>query len=193
MKQALPARQRGMTLIVGLIMLILMLLMGVSTFNMTRSNTAMTANMQHKMETTNAAMQVTEAVISTTQFIDTPTNAVPNPCGGQNNRACIDLKGDGKYPVIVDMSPPPCAKKIQVIKNANLDLTNPDDVPCSLGVSQSLGVAGSTTGDSLCAASIWEITANAIDPVTEARSAVVTGVAVRVASDAAMDPSLYCP
>lgn len=187
---SLPARQRGMTLFVGLVMLVLLLLMGISAFNMTRTNTAITGNMQNRMEATNAAMQAVEETISTTQFIDTPSNAVPNSCG--TNQVCVDVNGDGNDDITVNLTPPPCIKKIQVIKNANLDLTNSAEAPCALGVTQNLGVAGAATGDSLCAESVWEINASASDTITEAVSTVTTGVAVRVPADNALDTSKAC-
>jgi Tfp pilus assembly protein PilX len=187
MTRTLPHRQRGMTLLVGLVMLVLLLMMAVSAFNISRTNTAITGNMQNKMEATHAAMQATEEVISTTRFIDTPNNALPG------NQLEVDVNADGKTDITVTLAPPPCIKKIVVIKNASLNLSNPDDIPCALGVSQSLGVSGAATGDSLCAASVWEITANATDAVTQAQSTVVTGVAVRVSADEALDPSVACP
>lgn len=185
-----PAHQRGITLFVGMIMLVLLLLMGISAFNMTRTNTAITGNMQNRMEATNAAMQAVEETISTTQFIDTPSNAVPNSCG--TNQVCVDVNGDGSDDVTVSLTPPPCIKKIQVIKNANLDLTNAAEAPCALGVSQNLGVAGAVTGDSLCAESVWEINASAQDTVTEAVSTITTGISVRVPADNALDTSKAC-
>lgn len=187
-----PARrQRGATLMVGLIMLVLLLLMAVSAFNLSRTNTAVVGNMQNKQEATNAAIQVTEMVISSTQFIDTPANALANTCG--TNQACIDVNGDSSSDVTVTLSPTPCIKKIQVIKNANLDMTKAQDAPCALGVTQALGVAGAVTGNSLCADSVWEITASAADATTQAASVVITGVGVRVSSDEALDTSKACP
>lgn len=184
-------KQRGITLLVGLVMLVLLLLMAASAFQMSRTNTAIVGNMQNKLESTNAAMQATEQVISSTQFIDTPGNALANSCGV--NQACVDVNGDGTSDVTVTFSPAPCIKKIQVIKNAQLNLADSNDIPCSVGVAQSLGVAGTVTGDSLCAHSIWEITANAADAVTQAASIVTTGVGVRVSADAALDASKACP
>lgn len=187
MTRALPRRQRGMTLLVGLVMLVLLLLMAISAFNISSTNTAVTGNMQNKMEATNAAMQATEQAISTNRFIETPASAIPG------NQMDIDVNGDGVSDVSVTLTPQPCIKKIVVIKNASLDVTNPADAPCALGVSQSLGVSGSSTGNSLCAQSVWEVTANATDAVTQAQSTVVTGVAVRVAADDALDATKACP
>lgn len=190
MRYASPDNQRGMTLFVGLVMLVLLLLMGISAFNISRTNTAVTGNMQNKMETINAAMQATEQTISSTQFIETPENAIPGSCG--TNQVCVDVNGDGTTDVTVALTTP-CIKKIQVVKNSNLDLADPEEAACALGVSQTLGVAGASTGDSLCADSVWELIANANDEVTQAQSTIVTGVAVRVPADNALDTSKACP
>lgn len=187
MTRSLPHRQRGMTLFVGLVMLVLLLLLALSAFNISSTNTAVTGNMQNKMESTNAAMQAIEEAISTPRFIDAPEEALPG------NQAAIDINGDGNPDVNVTLDPLPCIKKIVVIKNASLDLTKDEDIPCALGVTQSLGVSGASTGNSLCAASVWEFTANASDTVTQAQSTVVTGVAVRVSADAALDIAKACP
>lgn len=192
----LPHRQRGVTLLVGLVMLVLLLLMAISAFNMSRTNTAIVGNLQSRQEAVNAAMQVTEQAISSTQFIDTPDNALSGTCGATQvgpNQTCVDVNSDGTPDVTVSLSPQPCIKKIQVIKNAQLDILNPNDAACAVGVSQSLGVSGAVTGDSLCANSVWEITASAADAVTEAVSVVQTGVAVRVSADAALDITKVCP
>lgn len=184
-------KQRGMTLLVGLVMLVLLLLMAASAFQLSRTNTAIVGNMQSKQEAINAAAQATDQVISSNQFIDTPANALSNTCGV--NRVCVDVNGDGAGDVTVMLTPVPCIKKVQVIKNAQLNLSNANDIPCSVGVTQSLGVAGAVTGDSLCAHSIWEITASTEDAVTQSKSVVTTGVAVRVSADAALDTSKACP
>lgn len=190
MTRPLPGRQRGMTLFVGLVMLVLLLLMAVSAFNLSRTNTAVTGNMQHKMEATNAALRAVEETISTTRFIDTPANALQNSCG--TNQVCVDVNGDGIDDFNVMLNPIPCIKKIQVIKNANIDPTSPNDAPCALGVAQNLGVAGAATGDSLCAESVWEVTAAATDAVTAAQSTITTGIAVRVPADQALDTAKIC-
>jgi Tfp pilus assembly protein PilX len=190
MKYSLPRRQRGMTLFVGLVMLILLFLMAITAFNLSRTNTAVTGNMQHRMEAVNAAMQATEQVISTTQFIATPNDAVPGTCG--TNRICLDVNGDGTSDITVALQPP-CIKKIEVIQNLNLNPAIPADLDCSLGIKQDdWGVEGAVTGNSRCANSVWEIVANASDTVTQARATVVTGVAVRVSANEALDTSKAC-
>jgi len=46
-----------------------------------------------------------------------------------------------------------------------------------------LTVAGATTGNSLCAESIWDVQAVAVDTVTRARATITEGMSVRVSSD----------
>ena len=43
-------------------------------------------------------------------------------------------------------------------------------------------MAGATTGDSLCADSIWHVQAEAVDNVTQAKATMTEGMAVRVAA-----------
>ena len=73
---------------------------------------------------------------------------------------------------------------------AALDLAKAEDQVCSMGSSQSFGVAGAVDGNSACADSVWEIRAEATDMETEAQVQVTQGVAVRVARD---DVTNNCP
>ena len=71
----------------------------------------------------------------------------------------------------------------RMIKNSALNLNDSNDLGCAAGATQSFGVAGATTGDSLCAHSVWDVQAAAVDSVTNARATVIEGLAVRVAAD----------
>ncbi len=179
--------QRGIVLPTALIMLVLMLLIAIVSFNMGRQNTIIAGNMQHKAEVVSSANQTVEAVISKTTFISNPSGALPG------NKATYDVNGDGKSDITVTLNPAPCVKKAQVIKNAELRVTNVNDVACLVGASQNLGVEGAVSGDSLCANTIWEINAVAVDDVTGAEASVTTGVGVRIAADDAKNPANICP
>lgn len=174
-------RQRGATLLVGLIMLILVTLLAVSSFNLGKSNLQIVANMQHRTENMESAKATIEEVISKTTFATTPNAALTTGCA--TNTKCFDVNGDGTDDITVQLTPAPCIKKSQVIKNSQLDMSKEDDSDCSTGQTQNLGVSGAATGDSLCADTVWEITAVAADAVTQARYTAVQGVAVRVAAD----------
>ena len=184
---SLTTRQRGVVMPVALIMLVMMLLVAIVSFNMGRQNTIIAGNMQHKAEVISSANQAIEAVISKTTFISNPSGALPG------NKATYDVNGDSKNDVTVTLSPAPCVKKAQVIKNAELSVANVNDAACLVGASQNLGVEGAVTGDSLCANTIWEINAVAVDDLTGAEAAVTTGVGVRIAADDAKNPANICP
>ena len=185
-----PLRQRGATLIVGLIMLVLITLLALTTYNMSRSGIQVVSNMQAKAEGETAARQVIEETISSTQFFSTPGNALKDPCNGEPNTRCVDVNGDGTDDVKVALTPAPACVRARSVMNTQLDVSNEEDVGCALGASQSFGVAGSVTGESLCADSLWELHAVATDTVTEASVEVTQGVAVRVARD---DIETSCP
>ena len=184
------ARQRGITLIVGLIMLVLITLLAVTTFNMGRSGIQVVSNMQAKAEGETAARQVIEETISSTRFFDTPNDSLANPCNDEPNTRCVDVNGDGAQDVKVALTPAPTCLRAKPVMNSQLRLDQPNDVGCALGAAQSFGVAGSVTGESLCADSLWELHAVATDTVTEATTEVTQGVAVRVARD---DIETSCP
>jgi len=52
-----------------------------------------------------------------------------------------------------------------------------------IGKFSAFGIAGAATGDSLCADSIWDVQAVAVDSVTQARATLTEGMSVRVSSD----------
>jgi len=189
--RTLRHRQQGATLLVGLIMLVLVTLLAVSSFNLGKSNLTIVANMQHRTESLESAKATLEEVISRTDFADNPASALTSGCG--TNTQCFDVNGDGTSDVTVALTPTPCIKKAQTIKNNQLDLTNPEDAGCSTGATQNLGIAGAVTGDSLCADTVWEITAVASDSVTQARQTAVQGVAIRVSADSGINTTYYCP
>ena len=193
MRHTPPSRQRGVTLVIALIMLVLLMMSGVAAFNLSRNNTEATGNVQYRMETTAAATATIEDVISKTDFIANPAAALSGSgCGTTNtaNTNCYDVTGDGVPDISVALTPAPCVKKAQAIKNAAF--TDPSDA-CVVGTKQSLGVAGTSNDNSLCSDTLWEVTAVATDAVTSAKSTITSGVTVRVATDDAIDATHLCP
>jgi Tfp pilus assembly protein PilX len=182
-------RQRGMTLVTALIMLVLLTLLALTSFNLGKSNLQIVSNMQQRDEATAAAREVIEETISNTRFFVTPNNILVNPCGAPNQR-CVDTNGDGKNDVQVAITPAPKCVKAPIIKNSALDIAKREDADCSMGSAQNFGVAGAVDGNSACADSIWEVSAVATDIDTSAKVKVTQGVAVRVARD---DVTNNCP
>lgn len=186
--------QQGATLLVGLIMLVLMTLLALSAFNMGRGNLQVVNNMQNHNDNYNAAQEALEETISNTRFFDSPTAVFLTPCTGSNTK-CYSVNGSGKNDITVtigsssDPTKPTCIKA-QPVSNAQLNLANPNDLGCSMGQSQSFGIAGSATGNSLCADSLWDIQADAVDSVTQAHVVANAGVSVRVSAD---NIAVSCP
>lgn len=182
-------RQQGITLIMALVMLVLLTLLALTSFNLAGSNLQIVSNMQQHDEAVAAAREVIEETISNTRFFETPSNILATPCGASNRR-CIDVNGDGAHDITVAITPAPSCVKAQAIKSSELDLEEPEDVGCTLGASQNFGTAGANTGNSACANSVWDVHVVATDVATEAEVEVTQGIAVRVADE---DIATNCP
>lgn len=187
-------QQRGATLIVALILLVLLTLFAVSSFNIGKSSLHTVGNMQHRDEALAAAQQTLEESISTTRLFQSPANVilngVPSCNSGQPNTKCVDVNGDGNADITVKLTPTPTCIKAQPILNAELSATNPNNIGCGIQQAQGFGIAGQTTGNSLCADSMWEVTAVAQDNITGAQYSVTEGIGVRVSTD---DVAASCP
>jgi len=187
----MPRRQRGIVMVMGLIMLVLMTLLALTTLNLGKSSLQIVGNMQVRKQVVAAAQEAIEDAISTTRLFLNPTAIFLSPCAGINTK-CVDVDGDGHPDVTVALTPTPTCVKAQIIKNAfvNLNLNDPNDQACVLSTSQTFGVAGASTANSLCSDTVWQIRAEATDGVTQAKATVTEGVAVRVASDVV---ATFCP
>jgi Tfp pilus assembly protein PilX len=178
-----PHRQRGATLIVSLIMLLLITMLAMSSFTLGKSNLQIVGNMQQRQQAFAAAQSAVATVISSTQFTTTPANAIPNPCNGVANTTCVDVNGDGVTDVNVAVTA--ACDSIQPIPVTQLNFADPNDAGCLIGASQNSGISGASNNNSMCSNSVWDVQASATDAVSGANSVVDQGVAVRVPSSAA--------
>jgi Tfp pilus assembly protein PilX len=174
--------QCGATLLVALIMLVVLTLFVISALNTSKTNLQVVGNMQARAEALAAGQEAMETVISTPLFISSPANAVPVPCGSAN-RLCTDVTGDGVADYITTLTPAPNCVAVQPIKNANLNLSNSEDLGCSSGQQQQFGVSGATTGDSLCSNTVWEITTQTTGVNSGASVKLIQGIGVRISAD----------
>lgn len=190
MRRALPVRQRGMALVVGLILLALMTVMAITGFNIGRTSLDIVGNMQARQEVIGAANSAIQEAISTTRLFQTPDAIFLNPCDNQANTRCYDVNGDGVDDITVELTPAPTCVQAQTIPNAALNVADVNQAGCATGVGQTFGIEGTATGSSLCANSVWEIVAVATDLITEAEVVVTQGAAVRVSTD---EIGTHCP
>lgn len=183
-------RQRGVTLIISLIMLVLLTIMALTSFNIGKSSLQIVGNAQQQAQVLNAAQTMLNQVVSAPTFAESPGNVLDNsncPAGvtAPANSRCVDLYGDEKTVVVVSMSPQPACLQAAPVpaSSLNLSTSTSEDWGCTLGAPQNFGIAGAMTGDSLCANSLWELNAAASDPVTGAQAVVTQGVSMRVSKD----------
>ena len=174
-------RARGMALIVGLIMLALMTLMAIAAFNVGKTSLEIVGNMQTTSNVVASANDAIEEAISTIRLFNSPGSIFLTPCSAANTK-CYDVNGDGIDDVTVTLTPQPQCVVAQKVLNAQLNVNNADDFGCITGTGQIFGIEGLKSGESLCANSVWEINAVAVDAVTQAKTTVTEGAAVRVSS-----------
>jgi Tfp pilus assembly protein PilX len=177
--------QRGATLLIGLIMLVLMTLLAVSAFNLSKSNLKVVGNMQNHNEAVSTAKSAIEEVLSKTDFAANPAAAF-----GTGNVKSYDINGDGNNDVTVTMVPQPCIKSYQILP---ADPNDPTSQGCAASVQQNFGVSGSATWGSQCADIVWEVTAVAKDNVTGATATVGQGIRIRDDASSAVNAANYCP
>jgi hypothetical protein len=144
-------------------------------------NLKVVGNMQWRSEALNAAQQAIETVISTPLFIANPEDSVLNPCGAANT-LCTDLNGDGTPEYITRLIPVPSCVSVKAIKESELNLSSAEDLSCSAGQARQSGIGGVASGDSLCADTTWDITAETSSTFSGTKVTVTQGVAVRVSA-----------
>ena len=144
-------KQRGATLLVAMIFMIILMLIVASATKTSNVNTRVAGNMQMKQEAAAAGQQMIEHVISgdLSAVLATQTFSVDLNDGGESG---------AKYSVVVD------AKCIVVkpIPQLSLDMDNENDKPCTTSGSMVPGMPSS--GNSLCSSSVWNIKATAKSP-----------------------------
>jgi Tfp pilus assembly protein PilX len=173
-------RQRGVTLLVAMIMMVLLTLLALTSANVSRSTIQVVGNMQSRDQNIAAARQVLEEAISSTRFFSTPSDAIGSPCGAANTR-CIDVNGDDTADVTVVLTPAPACVRARSLLNEEVNVANTTEADCISAETGTFGQEDTTSGASSCSDSLWELNAVATDTVTEATAQVVQGVTVRVA------------
>lgn len=94
------SRQRGSTLLISLIMLVVLTLFALTAINLSTTNLRIVGNMQRQLEATSAAQMAIEQIIGNAgNFTAAPTT---------NQTVAIDLNNDGTTDFSVVVSPPAC-------------------------------------------------------------------------------------
>ena len=176
-------------MIMGLILLMVLTMLALTTLNLGKSSLQIVGNMQWRKQVIAVAQEAIDDAISTTRLFLSPAAIYLNPCSGTNTK-CVDVNGDGNADVTVELKPTPTCVKAQVFKSAsvNLNLNDPNDQACVL--SPTVGPDGLIVFKSMCSDTVWQVRAQATDNATQTAIAVTEGVAVRVSTDVV---ATYCP
>jgi hypothetical protein len=149
-----PQAQRGATLVVGLIMLVLITVMVTSAFTLSTTNLQSVGNMQFRDEAVAAANKASEQVLSS-PFTTAPVAQTIN----------VDLNNDGTTDYEVEFDAPTCIGDSEVIISGA--------APSSVTLGSSFAVAGSTFYQT-----IWDLSARVTDDVSGASVHVRQGIRV---------------
>lgn len=142
--------QRGVTLFVGIIILLLMTIIVIGAFTVSNSNLKAVANMQYKNESISAANKAIEQLISSS-FTDAPAAETIE----------VDINNDGKTDYIVAIAKPLCVRAA-IESAAGLSSINLSPTMTSM--------ANWVT--------LWKIEAVVSDPNSGANTTVQSGVRV---------------
>ena len=167
--------QRGSTLLMGLILLVLLTLMGLASINTATSNLKVVGNMQYQQEALGAAQVSLNKVMSKGSYFADPATAPVTDT--------VDVTGDGIIDYTVALTQP-CILSTTDITAAELRPTVADDLLCmSSSTLKNAGIMGQTTGaaKSDCANVTWRITATVND--ASSKSAVTLTQSARQRMD----------
>lgn len=153
--------QRGSTLLIGMIMLVLLTLIAVSSIESTTSSLQLVGNAQFRQEASAAAQQAIENVISNTTF----TTTAPAP-------QSIDINNDGVVDYTVTFAPAPSCSSYKAVDTAT-ELSLPTDCYNSPGTVS-------------CYRTTWDISAVVNDRTTGANVALHQGIKILVGINTAL-------
>lgn len=186
------ARQRGVVLMVALIMLLLVSLMVISGFNLSQTNLQVVHNLESRALAKQAAIRALEEAMSSNLYL---TGTVFPVACEQANRVCYDLNGDNENDIAVQVvlsctiaktltnaevlarSATYLAASAEVVEEPSPDTPSPLPAASPWLTCIGGGQASGTGGTSQCADVVWDFVATATDLQTGAQAQVRQGLA----------------
>jgi len=197
--------QRGITLFVALIFLLIFAVMAAAALNSTLTSGQAIGNMQWRNESIAAANDAIDQVLSSTDFVTNTKNFTAQVNATPYR---VDINGDGVNDIAVtfpavSIEGGPAVAGPQCLRYSSVPLmklnpTAPNDIGCfgsSAATNSGLGSAAATgtgtnaltAGQSICANTEWVVPVRAADAVTNTSVDVMQGVGVRVFISDAMN------
>lgn len=157
--------QRGLTLFVAMIILVMITLLVVSAFRVSNTNLKIVSSMQGRQEAVASATAAIEQVISSGFFAENPAIVAATPIE-------VDINGDATPDFTVTMALPRCLRTAPVVM-----ATPPTklQIDCA-GSSRYPGALTPTW----CSNTIWDLSATTDDRLTGAKTTVQQGVGMTV-------------
>lgn len=176
------SQQRGVTLVIALILLAAMGLLAAWALRNGTTNLRTVHNQQMRQEAIAAAQTAVERTISSSQFMLDPAAAAALPIA-------IDIDGNGQPDLTATLSPAPRCYRSRTVTGQELDPMSERDRPClSSASSGNTGIEITPTGrppGTLCVDNEWNVRATAADPDSGAVMTLNQGVSLRgLVSDA---------
>jgi Tfp pilus assembly protein PilX len=162
-RRTAPTAQRGVVLILSLIMLVVLTLIAVSAIRLSTINLRTVANSQSRIEAMSTAQRTVDLILS--------SNFTDNIAGTQQTLAVTE--GGKSYSVVVAR---PCLVRTVPVRNVDLDISKADDLKCLDTLSNP---------NSACADTIWQIQATSSSGWFGANISITQGTGIRMDNGAA--------
>lgn len=186
-------RQRGTVLLVGLVMLVLITLLAVAAAKLVSTNLQVASNEQAVTEAESVANYELDVRLNSTEFIGAAAATVEMPAP---SATVVGADNAGNYSV--SMNAPTCIRyrylKKSELVNTTTNAVLPENLSCfggSSGSGVTIVAATAMNDNSLCATSLWEMSATASSDATGVQVAMNQGVEVKIdfaeAEDACKD------
>ena len=114
--------QRGVTLIVALVLLMALALLAVWSYNSSTTNLRVVGNTQARQEALAAAQTALDQTVSSALFSQSPDIVAATPIP-------VDIDGDGVLDYTANVSPAPSCYRVKVVKQSDLDPDSSADPP----------------------------------------------------------------
>lgn len=105
----LARRERGISLLVVLVMLVVLTLFALSAINLSTSNLKVVGNMQARQSNEAVASQAVETVMGNINYFTTPSSSVPFTQSGYtiavSNRTCLFAAAATGYSAVIALAP----------------------------------------------------------------------------------------
>ena len=169
------ATQRGVVMVIALIMLAIVTLIGAVSANIVMGNLQVVQNVEAAAAVRNNAVSAIQEAIGTNGFFE-GEKAFVSGCQGSNNSRCFDMTGDGAVDDMrVEVSQPECISVQPYLTRPNADKSWLDSKEGACW-----GSGKTSTND--CSDVVWEVTVAAEDQVTGAMVRMRQGFSTRTAT-----------